>query len=430
MKNQISRRQFIGTGSVAAAGLFFIGKPSSFGRNKISPNEKLNIGAIGVANRAGENLKEVSSQNIVALCDVDDNYLSAVSKNYSGAKTYQDFRKLLERNDLDAVVIGTPDHTHAVATAAALRSGRHVYCEKPLTHTVSEARIIAQLTKKHKAVTQMGNQIHAGNNYRRVVELVQSGAIGEVREVHVWAGAVYGNTGKPVLAQAPSHLHYDLWLGPIESHPYSPNYVPIAWRNYWAFGGGTMTDFCCHHMDLPHWALDLRAPLTVESEGPPLDDVQVPIWMISTFNYPARGSKPPVKLVWYQGGKRPSLPEGSRESWPEDGTLFVGSKGKLQASYGKHRLMPEQDFKDFVPPTPFIPNSIGHHKEWIEACKTGGKTTSNFDYAGALTETGILGNVAFRVGKKIEWDTKKLRAKNCPEADQYIQHHYRKGWSL
>ena len=156
------------------------------------------------------------------------------------------------------MVIGTPDHTHAVATAAALKSGRHVYCEKPLTHTISEARIVAQLTKKKKRVTQMGNQIHAGNNYRRVVELVQSGAIGEVREVHVWAGAVYGNTGKPVLAEAPSNLHYDLWLGPIAPHPYSPNYVPIKWRNYWAFGGGTMTDFCCHHMDLSHWALDLR----------------------------------------------------------------------------------------------------------------------------------------------------------------------------
>jgi predicted dehydrogenase len=430
MKNQFSRRQFIGKSSAAAAGLFFIGKSSSFGRNKISPNEKLNIGVIGVEHRAGADLKEVSSQNIVALCDVDDNYLTAVGKNYPGAKTYNDFRKLLEQKDIDAVVVGTPDHTHAVATAAALRSGRHVYCEKPLTHTVSEARIISELTKKYKRVTQMGNQIHAGENYRRVVELVQSGVIGEVREVHVWVSAVYGNTGKPVTAPVPSNLHYDLWLGPIAPHPYSPKYVPVTWRNYWAFGGGTMTDFCCHYIDLSHWALDLRYPLTVESEGPPVDEIEVPTWMIATFNYPARGSKPPVKLVWYQGGKRPPLPECAKETWPDDGTLFIGSKGKLLASYSKHRLLPEQDFKDFVAPTPFIPNSIGHHNEWIEACKTGGQTTCNFDYAGALTESGLLGNVAFRVGKKIEWDTKKLRATNCKEADQFIQHHYRKGWKI
>lgn len=430
MKNQFTRRQFIAKTSVFTTGVFFIGKASSFGRNKISPNEKLNIGQIGTANRAAADLKEVSSQNIVALCDIDDNYLAAALKNYPGAQKYNDFRKLLEQKDIDAIVIGTPDHTHAVATAGALKSGRHVYCEKPLTHTISEARIISELTKKHHRVTQMGNQIHASNNYRRVVELVKSGAIGEVREVHVWVGALYGNRGKPVSAPVPSHLHYDLWLGPIPEIPYSPNYIPIAWRNYWAFGGGTMTDFCCHHMDLSHWALDLRYPLTVESEGPPVDPIEVPVWMISTFNYPARGAKPPVKLVWYQGGKRPPFPECTKESWGDDGTLFIGEKGKLQSSYGNHRLLPEADFKDFVSPTPFIPNSIGHHNEWIEACKTGGPTTCNFDYAGALTETGLLGNVAYRVGKKIEWDPIKLRAKNCPEAEQFIQHHYRKGWKL
>jgi predicted dehydrogenase len=430
MKNNLTRRQFIGKGSAAAAGVFFIGKASSFGRNKISPNEKLNIGQIGVEHRAGADLAEVSSQNIVALCDIDDNYLMNVGKKYPAAKTYNDFRKLLEQRDIDAVVIGTPDHTHAVATVAALQSGRHVYCEKPLTHTISEARIVAQMAKKYNRVTQMGNQIHASDNYRRVVELVKSGAIGEVREVHVWVGAVYGNTGKPVVAAVPSNLHYDLWLGPIAEVPFSPNYIPVAWRNYWVFGGGTMTDFCCHHMDLSHWALDLRAPASVESEGPPLDPIEVPVWMISTFNYPARGAKPPVKLVWYQGGKRPPFPECTKESWGDDGTLFIGSKGKLQSSYGRYRLLPEVDFKDFVTPKPFIPNSIGHHKEWFEACKIGGQTTCNFDYAGALTEAGLLGNVAFRVGKKIEWDTKTLRAKNCPEADKYIQHQYRKGWKI
>lgn len=430
MKNQFTRRQFIAKTSVAATGVFFIGKASSFGRNKISPNEKLNIGSIGTANRAGADLKEVSSQNIVALCDIDDNYLTAALKNHPGAQKYNDFRKLLEQKDIDAVVIGTPDHTHAVATVAALQSGRHVYCEKPLTHTISEARIVAETAKKYKRVTQMGNQIHASENYRRVVELIKSGAIGNVREVHVWVGAVYGDKGKPVLAPVPSHLHYDLWLGPIAPHPYSPNYIPINWRSYWAFGGGTMTDFCCHHMDLSHWALDLRYPLSVEAEGPPVDEVEVPVWLIAKFNYPARGAKPPVTLTWYQGGKRPSFPECSKEIWPDDGTLFIGDKGKLQSSYGKHRLLPEKDFVGFVPPKPTIPRSIGHHEEWIQACKTGGPTTCNFDYAGALTEAGLLGNVAYRVGKKIEWDPKTLRAKNCPEAEQFIQHHYRAGWKI
>jgi predicted dehydrogenase len=430
MKNQVTRRQFIAKTSVFTTGVFFIGKASSFGRNKISPNEKLNIGQIGTANRAGADLKEVSSQNIVALCDIGDNYLAAAKKHYASAKTYNDWRKLLEQNDIDAVVVGTPDHVHAVATVAALQSGRHVYCEKPLAHTISEARIVAETARKYKRVTQMGNQIHASENFRQVVELIKTGAIGNVREIHVWVGAVYGNKGKPTPAPVPSNLHYDLWLGPIAPHPYCPQYIPIAWRNYWAFGGGTMTDFCCHHMDLSHWALDLRYATSVESEGPPVDDVEVPTWMIVKFNYPARGTKPPVTLTWYQGDRRPPLPECSRESWPDDGTLFIGDKGKLQSSYSKHRLLPEKDFAGFVAPKPFIPRSIGHHNEWIQACKTGGPTTCNFDYAGALTETGLLGNVAYRVGKKIEWDPKTLHAKNCPEAEQYIQHHYRPGWKI
>lgn len=430
MENKFSRRQFLRQASVAGAGVFFIGKASSFGRHKISPNEKLNIGMVGVYNRGAANLKEVSSQNIVALCDIDDNYLSAAAKIYPSAKAHNDFRKLLEQKDIDAVVIATADHTHAVATMAALKSGRHVYCEKPLTHTVSEARIVAEAAKKYKRVTQMGNNIHAGENYRRVVEVIQSGAIGDVTEVHVWIDAIYGNIGKPDAAPVPAELHYDLWLGPLEPVAYSPKYHPAKWRNFWKFGGGTMTDFCCHYMDLAHWALDLRAPLTIETEGPPVDEIETPVWMIATFEYPARGTKPPVKLVWYHGGKRPPFPETSYEAWPEGGLFFIGSKGKLQSSYSKYRLLPESDFKDFFPPSQSIPNSIGHHNEWIEACKSGKPTTCNFDYSGALTEAGLLGNVAFRVGKKIMWDSKTLRVKNCPEAEHFIQHHYHPGWKI
>ena len=386
---------------------------------------------IGTANQAGWNLSQVASQNIVALYDVDDKFLDAAAQKYPAAKKYNDFRRLLEQNDIDAVVVATPDHTHAVATVAVLKSGRHAYCEKPLTHTVSECRIVRETALKQKRVTQMGTQIHAGNNYRRVVELIQTGAIGTVREVHTWVGATYGGKQRPKeTPPVPSNLHYDLWLGPAEERPYSPEYIPFHWRNWWAFGGGALADFGCHHMDLPHWALDLRAPLTVEAEGPPTDVECPPVWLIVRYQYPARGSKPPVKLTWYHGGKRPPhFAEGKLPKWG-DGNLFIGEKGMLLAGYDKHLLLPEKEFADFKRPEPFIKNSIGHHKEWIEACKTGGITTCNFDYSGALTESVLLGNVAYRTGKKLEWDSRHLRARNCPEADQFIQHHYRSGWTI
>ena len=228
----------------------------------------------------------------------------------------------------------------------------------------------------------------------------------------------------------PANLDWDLWHGPVTPKPYHPDFVPAKWRNWWHYGGGSLADFGCHYIDLPHWALDLRTPLTVEAEGPPLDSECPPVWLIVHYEYPARGSKPPVKLTWYHGGKRPPLfAEGKLPKWG-DGNLFIGEKGMLLAGYDKHVLLPEQDFADFKRPEPFIKNSIGHHKEWIEACKNGGTTTCNFDYSGALTETVLLGNAAFRTGKKLEWDPVRLKAKNCPEADQFIQHHYRKGWKI
>ncbi len=440
MNKHLTRRNFLVSSAAATATFWISGcasktgglreEPVSQGR-KLSPNEKLNIGMVGTAAQAGWNLSQVASQNIVALCDIDDKFLDAAVQKYPGAKKYNDFRLMLERSDLDAVVIGTPDHTHAVATVAALKSGRHVYCEKPLTHTISECRIVRETARQHKRVTQLGTQIHAGNNYRRVVELIQTGAIGPVREVHTWVGASYGGKQRPKeTPPVPPNLHYDLWLGPVEERPYSPEYLPFAWRNWWAFGGGALADFGCHHMDLPHWALELRAPLSAEAEGPPVDPECPPVWLIVRYEYPARGKKPPVKLTWYHGGKRPpQLAEGKVPKWG-DGNLFVGEKGMLLASYDKHMLLPEADFADFKRPDPFIPNSIGHHKEWIEACKTGGPTTCNFDYSGALTEAALLGNVAFRAGKKIHWDAARLKAKNCPEADEFIQHHYRAGWRL
>ncbi|HXT41152.1 MAG TPA: Gfo/Idh/MocA family oxidoreductase [Candidatus Angelobacter sp.] len=430
MTSSINRRQFLKHSAGATAGALLAGVHTQ--ARRISPNEKLNIGMIGVANRAGDDLKEVSGENIVALCDIDDNYLAAVKQKFPQAKTYNDFRRLLDQQDIDAVVVGTPDHTHAVAAVAALRSGRQVYCEKPLARTISETRVITETARKLNRVTQIGTQIHAGSNYRRVVELVQSGAVGPVREVHVWVAATYGGMELPKETVAvPANIHYDLWLGPVEYRPYSPEYVPFKWRNWWAFGGGALADFGCHFMDLPHWALSLSHPATIDPvDGPPVHPESTPPWLIVRYEYPARGDKPPVRLTWYHGGKQPSLLSTELAAKWKSGVLFVGEKGQLLADYGRHALLPEKDFADFKPPAPFIKDSIGHHKEWIEACKTGGQTTCRFDYSGPLTEAALLGNVAYRVGRKLDWDWKQMKATNCAEAGQYIQHHYRKGWRI
>ena len=439
----LNRRDFIRAVGVAAAGSALAGAqtPAPAPR-KISPNEKLNVAAIGVAGRGGEDLREVAkTENIVALCDVDSTHLAAAAQRFPSAKTYSDFRRLMDQDDIDAIVVGTPDHTHAVATALALRSGRHVYCEKPLTHTVSEARIITDLARETKLVTQIGTQIHAGNNYRRVVELVQSGAIGVVTEVHVWASAVYGGQDAPKeRPPVPPTLDWDLWLGPVMPHPYHPDFAHFKWRNWWHFGGGSLADFGCHYMDLPFWALGLRHAASAEPvAGPPVHPESTPPWLIVRYEFRefVNVAQPitagPLRLTWYHGGKQPGpeiLPAEIATKWKGGGVLFIGQKGMLLSDYSRHALLPEEQFKDFKRPAEFIPNSIGHHKEWAQAIKTGGTPTCHFGYSGPLTETALLGNVAYRVGKKLQWDAAKLRATNCPEADPFIQHHYRAGWKI
>jgi len=432
VQTDLSRRRFLQQTALGAAGLCFASCQNP--TRKLSAHEKLNVAVIGVANRGGANLQGVASENIVALCDVDDAYLAKAKQKFPAAKTYNDFRRLLDQREIDAVVVSTPDHTHAVAAVAALKRGCHVYCEKPLTRTISECRIVVDTARKYGRVTQIGTQIHAGDNYRRVVELVRTGAVGEIHEVHVWVNATYGGKTRPTASTAvPSGLHYDLWLGPVEYRPYSPEYLPFNWRHWWTFGGGALADFGCHFMDLPHWALDLRLPSTVEvADGPPVDAECPPPWLIVRYEYPERqqSNLPGLKLTWYHGDKKPTLLEPAlAEKWPS-GVLFIGSKGWLLSDYGRHVLLPEKDFAGFVPPQPFIAKSIGHHQEWIQACKTGGPATCNFDYSGALTEAALLGNVAYRAGCKIEWDSKHLRARNCPAADAFIQHHYRSGWRI
>jgi predicted dehydrogenase len=430
---QMNRRRFLAQTTLSATGLWLTSAGWARAR-QTSPNEKLNIGMVGVMHQARYDLDNVSSENIVALCDVDETFLAAAAQAHPGAKTYNDFRRLLDQKGIDAVVVATPDHTHAVAAVAALESGRHVYCEKPLTRTISECRRVMEAARQAKRVTQIGTQIHAGTNYRRVVELIQREAVGPVGEVHVWVNVTYGGKDRPQeQPPVPAGLHYDLWLGPANYRPYSPEYLPATWRNWWAFGGGALADFGCHYLDLPHWALGLQTVSSAEVlAGPPVHAESVPPWLVLQYEYPARGSQPPVKLTWYHGGKQPPpavLAPELAAKW-KSGVLFVGSKGMLLADYTRRLLLPEKDFAGFVPPAPFIADSIGHHAEWIQACKTGGTTTCHFDYSGALTETVLLGNVAYRAGRKLDWDSPGLRARNCPEAAEFIQHHYREGWKI
>ncbi len=429
MSTHVDRRKFLQQSFLTGAGFWLAASPAM--ARTYQANEKLNLGIVGVAGRGGDNLHEVAGQTIVALCDIDDNNLAQAAKTFPDAKTYNDYRKMLEQKEIDAVVVSTPDHTHAVIAALALHAGKHVYCEKPLAHSVWEVRQLTELARKQKRVTQMGTQIHAGSNYRRVVEVIRSGAIGEIAEVHVWADRVWSGSGQPVVnTPIPSNIHYDLWLGPAKERPFSPAYLPATWRGFWAFGNGTLGDMACHHMDLPFWALELGSPTTVRAEGPEISPEVTPPWLIAHYTFAAANGKPPLNLHWYNGGKRPALfAEGKLPAWG-DGTLFIGSKGMLLADYGRYVLLPEADFSGFTPPAPTIPDSIGHHNEWIEACKTGGPTTCNFDYSGNLAEAVLLGCVAYRTGQEIDWDAKHLKARHCRAADAILKPHFRSGWKV
>jgi hypothetical protein len=349
---------------------------------------------------------------------------------------------------LDVVVVSTCEHTHAFATLPALQLGKHVYCEKPLTHSVWEARVIREAAAKAGVATQMGTQIHAGDNYRRVVELIMTGAIGPVREVHAWVSRAWGWQGSEdearrnndiVLVQdrpaesepVPANLNWDLWLGPAPARPFHSVYFPgPKWYRWWDFGNGTMSDLGSHWIDLPFWALKRDYPRTIEAQGPKPHPEIAPASMQVTYEYGPRGELPPVRLTWYQGVNKPDMWRDATIPQWESGVLFVGDDGMLLSDYGQHVLLPEDKFADFVRPEPFIPTSRGHYEEWLHACKTGEPTTCNFEYAGWLTEANHLGNVAFRVGKKIQWDPQSLKAASAPEADPFIRREYRPGWKL
>ncbi len=430
----LTRRRFLYYSALATGAIPFVGTVMGSPPRRSSPNEKLNLAIIGSGGRGAVDTKEVESENIVAFCDVNEQNLDAAIAKYPKARKYVDFRKLYDDGkDVDAVVVATTEHTHAFAVLPAIKLGKHVYCEKPLAHNVWEARLLATEAAKAGITTQMGTQIHATDNYRRVVELVQAGAVGPVREVHVWVSRAWGDGSRPVASEpVPPYLNWDLWLGPAPERPFHSSYIKgqPRWYKYWDFGGGTLPDLGSHWNDLPFWALKLRHPLTIEAFGPPVNSETAPASYHVTYEYGAREDMPPVKLTWYQGTDKPALVTSKEIPAWENGVLFVGDKGTLLSDYQKHKLLPEEKFADFQPPAPTIPDSIGHWKEWIAACKSGGPTTCNFNYSGPLTEANHLGNVAYRTGKKIEWDPVKLTVKNCPDAARLIRGEYRKGWQL
>jgi predicted dehydrogenase len=431
MKRRTHRRAFLRNSTLASLGLWTGARVASAAES--SPNEKLNIGVIGVNHRGAANTNSVKSENIAALCDVDERYLAEAAKKFPAAKTYTDWRKLVDQKNLDAVVVSTTDHTHALASVWAMRRGLGVYCEKPLAHSVYEARVMRNTYKEAGVATQMGTQIHATSNYRRVVELIQSGAIGPVREVHVWCGRVGPTPDRPEQSQpVPDYLHWDLWIGPAPFRPYHSRYMPgcMTWEQWWDFGNGCIGDMGSHLIDLPFWALKLEHPTTAEAEGEPRHPDSYPNWLIAHWDHPAVGDRPALKLHWYDGVKRPKSPPGHDLNKWGIGVLFEGEKGQLLADYRRRILLPEDQFKDFEPPEPWIEPSPGQHAEWIRGCKTGAPTLCNFDYSGRLIENNLLATVAFRVNEKLQWDAENLKAVGCPEADPLIRREYRKGWVL
>jgi predicted dehydrogenase len=428
VKVRTSRRSFLKGASAAGFAAAFpraaFVRPRGF-------EEKLKVGVVGVANRAAANLNGVAKEEIVALCDIDSNYLGKAAARFPEAKTFADFRELIAQPGLDAIVVSTPDHTHAPAAAQALRAGLHVYCEKPLTHSVHEAQVLRKLARENECITQMGTQIHSGGNYRRVVEVIRSGAIGSVSEVHVFCNKSWSGGERPTeTPEVPAHIDYDLWLGPAPERPYHPAYLPAGWRRWWDFGGGTLADMGCHYMDLAHWALELTTPIAARAEGAEPHAETTPKPFSAHWKHAAKGERAAVDVSWYDGGVFPGKrDELGLQAWG-NGVLFIGERGWLISSYDNYVLGPQADFVEYKAPEPWIPDSIGHHAEWIDACKNGGPTTCNFEYSGALTETVLLGNVAYRSGEKLEWDSAKGLVTNSEAAQKFIAREYREGWSL
>jgi predicted dehydrogenase len=446
-QGNVSRRDFIG---VAAAATAFAIVPRHVlgGPGQVTPSEKLNIAGIGIGGMGRANLKALESENIVALCDVDHDFAAETFKRYPDAKVFKDYRVMLEKQkDIDGVVVATPDHTHAVISMAAIKAGKHVFCQKPLTHDVYEARMLAQAAKEAKVATQMGIQGHSGEGARLICEWIWAGLIGEVREVDAWCSLTYYPWGHAYWSSkwserpkdtppVPPTLDWDTWIGPAPMRPYHPAYHPRTWRCWWDFGCGMMGDRGAHTLDPVVWALKLGAPTSIEATSCGNTKEVHPLSAIVTFRFPARGDLPPVKLTWYEGTRPPrpeELEDGRQLGHPEGGALFKGAKGQIMCGvYGENaKIIPDAKMKEAKLPEKTLPRvEGGHEQDWVRACKTGKLAGADFSYSGPLTEICLLGNVAKRVDARMEWDAANLKVTNLPDANRYIRTEYRNGWSL
>jgi predicted dehydrogenase len=448
-EKKLTRRGFMGAATGVAA---FTVVPRSVlgGAGQTPPSEKVNIAGVGIGGQGGSDLRELEKQtNIVALCDVDWRHASQCFKRYPNAKQYKDFREMLDKEDknIDGVVVGTPDHMHAIVSMAAMKRGKHVYCEKPLTHTVREARLMAETAREQKVATQMGNQGQANEDVRLLCETIWDGAIGQVREVHVWTDRPLQGIDKWYWPQGvdrpkgedpvPESLNWDLWVGPAPMRPYKNRvYNPFVWRGWWDFGTGALGDIGCHSLDPVFRALKLGHPTSVEATCTLVNNETYPVASRVTYEFPARGDMAPVTLHWYDGGMKPPRPpeleDGRR--WDTNGTLYIGDKGKMLGS----RLIPQSRQQEYGRPPRKLERSPGHYTEWVIACRGGKPAGSNFpDHAGLLAQVVLLGNVALRpalkeklLNTKLLWDAKEFKFTNMPEANKYLTKEYREGWAI
>ena len=449
-----SRRKFLSASAVAAAGVMVVPRHVvGATQKKKAPSDTLNIACVGVGGMGFSDTRGVRSENIVTLCDVDDEQMAKLLRSdelepkekamYEKAAKYRDFRRMLEKEKgIDAITVTVPDHNHTVIAMTAIKLGKHVYVQKPLTHTIKEARMLAKAAKDANVVTQMGNQGHSKEGARLICEWIWDGAIGNVNEVHVWTNRPIwpqGIDAPKEIPSVPSTLDWDVWLGPAPFRPYHPAYHPFAWRGFWDFGTGALGDMGAHLLDQPFWALKLGYPTSVQASSTPFTKDCYPWAEVVTYEFPARGSMAPVKLTWWDGGltppRPPELEDGRMMGDEGGGVLFRGDKGLLMCgTYGENpRLVPESRMQEYKRPEKTIPRSPGIREEWIESIKKGTKSTTDFSYAGPLTEVMLLANVAVRLkdkNMKLLWNGEKMEFTNLPEANQFLHFDYRPGWSL
>lgn len=432
MTRRIHRRDLLKGAAATGAGYFLTAGATTATAD--GPSDKLNVAVIGIGGQGRANLNAVASQNIVALCDVDDKRAGDAYGKFPNAKKFYDFRRMFDKMEkqIDAVVVATPDHTHFHPSMMALEYGKHLYCEKPMAHSPYEVRAMTELAAEKKVATQLGVQRHTIPNMHRVVELIQAGTIGQVSEVHCWIGGNRGMPDKPTsFSPTPSHLKWDLWLGPAtKNRKYSSAFAPYNWRFWWDYGTGETGNFGCHILDIPFWALDLKYPTAVDATGPAIDAERTPKSMATSLKFPALGKRDALTLHWYHAADGPPILKQHGMSASGNNTLFIGSRGMLLCGFNKRKLYPAKKFADFDTPEPTIPNSPGFHREWFNACKGGVAATCDFAYSGPLSETVLLANVAYRAGGGFKWDAKGLKTNGNDRVEQYIRPVFRKGWEV